>query len=458
MKDDVETMKKRIRSILIPFMLLATLFLVTACSGDASPYGDRDDAGYNISVKYDANGGIFTTGMSVMVDSYKVDKLEKNGNGNYELGLLAPDDAARGSSDAFEAARPGYFLVGWYTERIEKQDEAGNTYYTYSGHWNFQEDMLEVDGSKEYTASEPVVTLYAAWVPMFQLNFYSLDGEQIGDPYTFSPVSTKEIFAPAWKDGAMAMQRFPKLEDKTYVASYFDQAKTQPVGEKIDIKAEELIDYETGTAKVTSLDVYVEYRDGDWFRIENAKQFVKNAKASGNYELVNDLDFSDEIWPTHLVGNTFTGKIVSADGQPKKLSNITANQNNNSAFNSGIFGSLGDSAVLENITFENVTFVIKAGARVADASFGLLAGTASAKATITNVNIIGSKLQINADSVYFQSPDTVTFGKVFGSGYNGQIALDGITVEKIGEKADKLDDFEIDQAAGRNDFHLIYAD
>ncbi len=457
MKDDVEKMKKRIKSILIPFMLLATLLLVTACSGDASPYGDRDDAGYNISVKYDANGGTFTTGMSVMVDSYKVDKLEKNSAGNYELGLLDPNDEARGSSDAFEASKPGYFLAGWYTERIEQLDSTGNTYYTYSGRWNFASDILEVDASKEYTASEPVVTLYAAWVPMFQVNFYNLDGQQIGDAYSFNPISTPEIAAPAWKDGAMVMQRFPKLENKTYVASYYDQAKTQPVGAAIQINPEELIDFATGTAKNTTLSVYVEYREGDWFRIETAQQFIKNAKASGNYELVNDLDFTGEVWPSQLVGNTFTGKIVSADGQPKKMSHISANQNNNSAFSSGIFGSLGDTAVLENITFEDVTFVIKAGARVTDASFGLLAGTASAKATVTNVNIVGSKLQINADSVYFQSLDTVTFGKVFGSGYTGQIALDGITVEKIGEKADKLDDFEIDQAADRNDFHLIYA-
>ena len=72
MKDDVDKMKHKIKLFLIPFMLLATLFFVTACSQDPTAYDNNDANGYTVSVKYDANGGVFTGTSSIMVDSFNI--------------------------------------------------------------------------------------------------------------------------------------------------------------------------------------------------------------------------------------------------------------------------------------------------------------------------------------------------------------------------------------------------
>ena len=38
-----------------------TAALMVSCGGSKGPYGGYDDEGYTVSIKYDANGGYFTT-------------------------------------------------------------------------------------------------------------------------------------------------------------------------------------------------------------------------------------------------------------------------------------------------------------------------------------------------------------------------------------------------------------
>ena len=66
-------MNKKLRVILLAVIALITVLLVTSCDG--SPYADYDKAGYEVSVKYDANGGTFTAGTSVIVDTYSLNSL-----------------------------------------------------------------------------------------------------------------------------------------------------------------------------------------------------------------------------------------------------------------------------------------------------------------------------------------------------------------------------------------------
>ena len=79
MKDDVNTMNRRCKLVLVTFMLLATVFFATACSSESTPYDQNDAEGYTVSIRYDANGGVFTTNVSVIVDSYNISNL-KPGN------------------------------------------------------------------------------------------------------------------------------------------------------------------------------------------------------------------------------------------------------------------------------------------------------------------------------------------------------------------------------------------
>ena len=109
--------------------LLVLALVLSACGAEESPYAVNDSQGYTLSVKYDANGGIFTTNTSVMVDSYDLSQVPQDG-GKASIALLQPDNALRGN-DAFTAVKNGYFLAGWYAGRTETgTDEEGNPTYT----------------------------------------------------------------------------------------------------------------------------------------------------------------------------------------------------------------------------------------------------------------------------------------------------------------------------------------
>ena len=102
------------RAVLAAALLIAVLFVAVGCGKSNDPYKINDADSYNFSVKYDANGGIFTTNTSVIVDSYDLSQVGKNAQGQAEIALLSPDNAARGNN-AFTAIRNGYFLAGWYS-------------------------------------------------------------------------------------------------------------------------------------------------------------------------------------------------------------------------------------------------------------------------------------------------------------------------------------------------------
>ncbi len=426
-------MKIRIKSVLITFVLLGTLLFVTACGAKPTPYDDNNAEGYTVSVKYDANGGTFTTNTTVIVDSYNVSKMQANSNGKVELALVAPDNSVRGN-DQFTAVKNGYFLAGWYSERTESTDSEGNVVYTYANKWDFDKGLLEVDTTKTYTSEEPVITLYAAWVPMFEVNFYSLDGGDLIGNYTFNPTVGKDIMVPAWseKTGAMEMFNFPEKPGYTFKAAYYDDQGTEAVTDKVVHPGK--VNEENGTAVNPVLNLYVDWTEGEWYHIYNVEQFQNNASMNGCYVLHEDLDFTDTYWPSSLMYGNFNGTII---GNGHTIKNVNIEQTNMGKANVGLFGVLTDKSRIENVTFENVTFTIKAGVRSAGTSFGLLAGTITSKASLEGVQVLTSKLQIDTAS-YFATED-YAIGLLYGSGDAHGIDFSGITCTVTGENPEKLE-------------------
>ena len=86
--------------------------------------------------------------------------------------------------------------------------------------------------------------------------------------------------------------------------------------------------------------------------------------------------------------------------------------------------------MLRDVTFENITFTIEAGTRVAGTSYGLLAGTVSNDAEITGVGILDSRLLVDG-GCYFGVDDYV-IGLVCGMG-QPQLDVWEITAEAVGE-------------------------
>ncbi len=422
-------MKKRIKSILIPFMLLATLLFVTACAKESGHYDGLDAEGKTISVRYDANGGTFATNVQIIVDAYDTENLPKDSDGNYLLALIDPNDSNRGDTDKHMPTKTGYFLAGWYTERTETgKDANGDPIYTYANKWDFANNTKTLDSSKEYTSSEPVLTLYAAWVPQFEINFYSMDGKELIGTYKYNPLEATErdLKVPEWNDeGAMAMYKFPKKDGYTFQAAYYDKEMTKELTGTIVHTG--TVDEAAGTATDTSMDVYVDFIKGNWYHVYNLEQFRKYAAPKNSLVLHTDLDFEGGNWNGSLSVGTFVGTI---EGNGHTISNVTVTQNDNSRMTVGLFGVLSDEAQLKDIHFENVTFVIQKGPRTAGTTYGLLAGAIKEKAVLDKVTITASKVQVDAAN-FFAMTDDYTIGLVCAEGYKGQVDYSGITFEVI---------------------------
>ena len=425
-------MKQKIKVLLLTVLTLGSICLFTACGNEQTPYEINDEENYTVSVKYDANGGVFTTNTSVIVDSYNISDMKAQ-DGVVEIPLITPDDKSR-ENDAFKATKSGYFLAGWYAERTEDgKDEDGKTLYTYGDKWDFEEDVLEVDVDKTYSSQEPVITLYAAWVPLFEIEFYSLDSGEYINSYEYDPSVVKEIKIPEWDEetGAVEMYNFPENDGYTFNGAYYDEAGTQQIVSVLEHVGE--VDEETGTADETVMKVYVDWLEGEWYHIYTVDQFLDNASIKGNYEIHADLDFTDENWPSSLMYGNFTGSIK---GNGHKFTNIELKQTNNSKVNAGLFGNLTEEASITDLTFENVTFTIEKGTRVAGASFGLFAGTLSDGAELSNINILNGVIQIDS-SCYFGVND-YSIGLLCGTGNAAVIPNAQITCVPTGDNPENV--------------------
>lgn len=426
-------MKHLKKTILLAAVCLAALLCTAGCGTERTPYQINNEEQYNISVRYDANGGIFTTNTSVIVDSYSLAELGRNENGMAEIALLQPDHSARGN-DAFAAVKNGYFLAGWYAVRNESADGDGNAVYTYADRWEFADDRLEIDPNGTYSADQPVLTLYAAWVPLFEIEFYDRATGELMSTLTLDPTVTQELSLPAWstETGAIEMHDFPEKKGCTFASVSADESGSQMLEGETFVHPGTL-DLETGSAKQSVAKLYIDWTEGEWYRIYTAEQFAENASLTGHYEICADLDFADEIWPTSFMYGNFSGEIK---GNGYTFKNITLTQTNNSKVNAGLFGYLTEDAGITDLTFENVTFTVEKGTRVTGASFGLLAGTVSKDAVLSGVAIKNGTLQIDS-GCYFGVTD-YSIGLVCGMGDASAVETAEIVCVPTGENPDSV--------------------
>lgn len=417
-------MDKLMKNFITAALLICTALCLCGCSDNwEAPYASLDQDGYNVSVRFDANGGMFAGINDVyVVDVYNTANGVVGSDGTVGFYLLKPEDPIR-AEGAFTVSRNGYFLAGWYTERSLRVDENGEALdeygvkcsisgkeqgYTYSDLWDFDKDLVTVDPSENHSAEKPVTTLYAAWVPYINYDFYSVDAS--GTSTYLTTVQSIDLEIPEWstKSGKLDLKKFPESEGFTFDAAYLDAALTQPLTQTI-FGAENYVDYTTGTTSTTSVSVYTTWLEGTWYKIYTAEQFYKNSRLDCNYMICNDIDFSDTVWSPTLVKGKFSGKIY---GNGYTISNINVIQADNSTVNGGLFGTLESGAVIQDLKLENVTVTIGAGSRMQGASFGLLAGTISEDASFSNVHITGN-LYISKNC-YPQSDYTI--GLLCGTG------------------------------------------
>lgn len=418
-------MNRITKNIISALLLLAVALCFTACSDNwEAPYASLGQEGYSISVRFDANGGQFAgTNDVYIMDVFCLENSVPVSADTAGFYLLPPDDDAR-KMNSFSISRNGYFLAGWYTDISLRVDDNGNALddygvlcsesgraqgYTCSGKWNFDENLLTVSTNKDYSAETPVMTLYAAWIPYINYEFYAVD-EETGEATYLESVLAVDLAIPEWseKTGKLDLNKFPARDGMTFDAAYLSADLSEPLTEPINAAAN-YVDYETGTLNVESVTIYTTWLEGNWFKIYTAQQFYNNARLDGNYIICADLDFADAIWSPTLIKGTFTGTI---QGNGYTFRNIVATQADNSQIYGGLFGTLGSGAVIQNLTLEDVQFTISAGSRMQGASFGLLSGSAASNVELDNVTVSGT--MYISEKCYPQSDYTI--GLLCGSG------------------------------------------
>ena len=416
---------RRIKSIVMASALtLVTIvgvaFVITKCSKDPSPYNGYQKEGYNVSVKYDANGGIFTTNTQILIDTYNIDSLPAAEDGSKLLTLIDPNDSVRGGQ-AYLAAKVGYHLAGWYTERNEVKDENGNVIsYTYSGKWDFASSKHKVDPNLEYTPESPVITLYAAWVPSYTYEFYSVDengaATLIGNK-EMSPLGDSTITLPAFNEetGGTDANDFPYLTNNTYYKIYADESCTTEI-KSATISHIGSYNPDNATVSNATMKVYCKLLDGVHFKINSADQLINNAYLNGVYTLESDLDFTGKHWPAVFTSEAFTGSII---GNGHTIKNVTLEQSSNDVTYFGLFGQISGS--IKNVTFDSIKVNVMSGSRMNGPMFGILAGSvedgAFANVVLKNSSMVIYTKKLTAGTI--SAPD---YGIVSAIG-----SLDGVT-------------------------------
>ena len=422
---------KKVLLILAAMAVVVGVVLVLTTvnfGGEPTPYEVNDRENYTVSVQFNANGGEFDTGLEVITDTFNIASMPAT-DGNVSLALLDPDDTNR--AEHFKPVLNGYTLVGWYKNCTVNADGTK----TYSEPWNFETDRLTLPVSGSYTATQPQLTLYAAWAPICTVEFYYCDApDTVAHTLKLEGSIGGQITMPVWseKTGTITMNSIPKRENYTFTKAYLDAARTQPIeGATYDHPAK--LNVADGTITDSVLKVYLDWQEGNWFHIYNAEQFVKNASVKGHYVLMNDLDFADANWPTSLTTGDFAGTI---EGNGHTIRNVKVTQTNTSKANVGLFGVLSDTAVIRNLKLENITVTIEKGTRLAGTSYGVLCGTRKDAAKLEGVTITASHLQIDADA-YFGTEE-YDIGLLCGTGKVDDIGFAGIDCTVVGDNPEKV--------------------
>ena len=399
--------------------------VVAIVNANRSYYDDYEKEGYTVSVSFDSNGGTFKGSNSSIVDLFKPEDIGRDG-----ISLLAPDDKRRDKNNIMQVTNPGYFLAGWYTTRTPIDENDPDAGYTYSGKWDFENNKLKIDASREYSADEPVLTLYAAWVPYYNFEIYTTDDN--GNSQLLSTVSAINLTIPEWKDGdvALNMDNFPIREGYTLKSvEYIDTniVITETESKKyITGKWDEA----TATSLTPTIRLNTEWEEGNTYKIYSVNDFIENADLNGYYKLYADLDFKGVEWPAVFQNGKFNGKIF---GNNRTISNVSFESATRNRTSNGLFSSLGENAHIENVTFKNITETVDlAAAELANnqiTTVGLLAGSADIGASFTNVKISGS-IVFGDKCADLVGNDSFTAKTVIGSGSTVGITEGEITVTK----------------------------
>lgn len=395
--------KKVLVTIVIALCMIVALTVVS-CNQWDTPYKQLNKDGNTVSVKYNINGGVFLETPDVtLVDVFNLVNAKSLGGGKKSIVPVDPaDEAVRGTAQT--VSRTNHFFAGWYVTNVN----ADGSYTITSQKWNFGDSFI-FEASKAKEAEKPVLVLSARWIPFTTFNFYKQneDGSFPQEPTT--SVVAEKLELPVWNEstGALRYNQYPKFDDWTFEEAFSSSDMSEKITETL--QGESYFDEILNDFITKSINVYVTYKKGTWYKIHNASSFINNASSSAIYDIQADLDFEGAIWPATFSSNTFNGKIY---GNNHTFSNISALQYaDNTKLSYGLFGIVGSTALIKDLTFTNVSFTIGGldNSNGDPSYYGIFAGKIENGAQLQSVTLSNAKLLLNSAKGYmFDMLDTIS--------------------------------------------------
>lgn len=325
-------MRKTLRNkLLLVGVTLATLFTIAGCQVTQSLDEFREENNLPAQVTYYANGGLFENNTDQKDLYYTAgDKAADIGNVSFTSGSIS-------------ISRDDYEFLGWYYVELDEKgepilDENGNLVLgeevdfskalENSDHWKVAAAWTALSKVKVQLVCDDTATLTVSDTLSYQngdvIKEYSFNSTGIVQSTTSAPI---------------------KVANNAYsfVEFYADESCTTQVEWPI----------QKGEADII---IYAKYIEGNWKMLKEADDvkdmFADTALSTNRYYLVNDIDcsvLSKAIssvtkFNCELQGNGHT--ISNLSIQKTKLSN---------ASKVSFLGELGEAAVIENVTFDNIT-------------------------------------------------------------------------------------------------------
>ena len=327
---------------------LAAVFAV-GCAGSTAEYKN------NVRVVYELEGGVYKNSTRAVELYYG---FARGG----EYAIKSVEDVT-----TVKIERSGYHIEGWYTSKTETDGAV-----SYDGKWDFATDKVKVDenGKVSYggkSGDDNLVRLYARWSAnvTYEYNVGYVDAEN-----KFVKVGT--VSTNAGSTFGRAKYEIAKLENGregyTSLGRYYKYDAEAANG-----KGEELTDdfaFEESKENV-SLDIVVDYVEGNFRVVREAKDITSNASADKDKNkmlfLMNDVDFGGKTVDFTIYngvrGNGFTlsdfkvsvtSYIGDKDGDPTAPDGSEAVR-----VEVSLFGDV-DGGEVKDVTFDEVKFEVRA--------------------------------------------------------------------------------------------------
>jgi uncharacterized repeat protein (TIGR02543 family) len=295
-----------IKKIIIFSLIILCVLSVTGCNKESQePEG--------VKVVYELNGGIFQNCTLPIKQYYQFDENDKRL-------IKSPETLSKTS-----ILKSGYTLEGWYIDsNLTKK-------------WNFDTDVVPLEG----------ITLYAKWNKNVKYT-YNVCYYENGEVKVLGTYEAKEGESfDDWRNFAGDRKNYTPLCYVDEKGEPWDKTYKHPGGET-DL----------------AVNVFVEYIEGEFELVSTAKE-LKNARTKNIY-LLNDIDLEGEVfsfsnYSKTFKGNGFTIKNFKVSIVGNKTSGVDDHIDSSiKAVYGSLFGNLSN-AIITDVTFENVEFVIDIG-------------------------------------------------------------------------------------------------